>query len=320
MVEELTAVDKRQHEVQLVRTLEREFERHDERIVDLRQHGALGQRVRHLGARHNVRLADGLERVDARRVALAHLHHLAKAALADHLEQLKRVHVERAARVAAVRKPAHGSGRCRRRAGTTRPTFSTRHKCGKKGSVQGEASIEVSLQCTHLVLKVGHKLDAAEVDVADAHHVVALTVAACLWLVGAVAVAGTQVARGRAATSTVCAACSACFRDLARPKDWAREEALGLCMASALATAGGVGMPAGSERPRASMTRMVSRPERGMGAPSDEAVGLEEDDALGSGPGLPGVGVAERSSGVRAPRLAPSLNSGGGKRAERGAR
>ena len=35
------------------------------------------------------------------------------------------------------------------------------------------------------------------------------------------------------------------------------------------------------------------------------------EEAPASVPGLPGVGVAERSSGVRAPRLAPSLNSGG---------
>lgn len=60
------------------------------------------------------------------------------------------------------------------------------------------------------------------------------------------------------------------------------------------------------------MTRMVKRPERGMGAPSEEASRLEEEEeALPSVPGLPGVGVADRSRGVRAPRLAPSLNSGG---------
>lgn len=58
------------------------------------------------------------------------------------------------------------------------------------------------------------------------------------------------------------------------------------------------------------MTRMVKRPERGIGAPSEEARRLEEEeDALASVPGLPGVGVAERSRGVREPRLAPSLNS-----------
>lgn len=60
------------------------------------------------------------------------------------------------------------------------------------------------------------------------------------------------------------------------------------------------------------MTRMVKRPERGMGAPSDDASGFEEEveaDALASVPGLPGVGVAERSRGERVPRLAPSLNS-----------
>lgn len=59
------------------------------------------------------------------------------------------------------------------------------------------------------------------------------------------------------------------------------------------------------------MTRMVKRPERAIGAPSEVARRLEEveEDALGSGPGLPGVGVADRSRGVRAPRLAPSLNS-----------
>lgn len=64
------------------------------------------------------------------------------------------------------------------------------------------------------------------------------------------------------------------------------------------------------------MTRMVKRPERGMGAPSDEASKWEEEEeeeeALASVPGFPGVGVAERSRGVRAPRFAPSLNSGKG--------
>ena len=60
------------------------------------------------------------------------------------------------------------------------------------------------------------------------------------------------------------------------------------------------------------MTRIVKRPERGMGAPSEEASKLVEDEeADASPPGLEGVGVAERSRGVRAPRLAPSLNSNG---------
>lgn len=47
-----------------------------------------------------------------------------------------------------------------------------------------------------------------------------------------------------------------------------------------------------------------------MGAPSEEARRLaDEEEAEPSLPGLPGVGVAERSSGERVPRLAPSLNS-----------
>lgn len=98
------------------------------------------------------------------------------------------------------------------------------------------------------------------------------------------------------------------------PNDCASDEVFGLCCAKARATAGGVCIPAGSERPRALMTRMVKRPERGIGAPSDEASRLDdEEEALASVPGLAGVGVAERSSGVRAPKLAPSLNSARGR-------
>lgn len=78
VVEELATVDERQAQVQLLGTLKRELERDDERVVDLGQHRSLGERVRHLAARDNVRLAESLERVDPTSVLLANLHDLAK--------------------------------------------------------------------------------------------------------------------------------------------------------------------------------------------------------------------------------------------------
>lgn len=97
--------------------------------------------------------------------------------------------------------------------------------------------------------------------------------------------------------------------------------------------AGGVLVPCGRDRPLASMTRMVSMPERGMGAPVEEARELAEDDEGGEDeedgvaficdddeelsppPTVAGVGVADRSGKTceadREPR-APSLISARG--------
>ena len=111
VVEQLAAVHERQDQVELLGVLERKLERDDERVVDLREDGPFGERVRDFGPRHDVRLADRLERVDPTRVLLADLHdlpirsprestarknvtdtletYLAKRALADNLEQVK---------------------------------------------------------------------------------------------------------------------------------------------------------------------------------------------------------------------------------------
>ena len=70
--------------------MERELQRHDERIVHERKHGTLGEDVGDFAwARRDVRLADRLERVYPLRVLLADLHDLAERAFANHLEQLE---------------------------------------------------------------------------------------------------------------------------------------------------------------------------------------------------------------------------------------
>ena len=48
MVEELTAVDEGQNEVELLRGLEGKLEGHDERVVDLGEDGPLGEGVGNL--------------------------------------------------------------------------------------------------------------------------------------------------------------------------------------------------------------------------------------------------------------------------------
>ena len=94
-MEELATVDEREAQVELLGVLERELERANERIVDLAEHGAFRQGVRDLGPADDVRLLDDLEGVDSARVLLPDLHDLAKAALADDLEQVKVGNVER---------------------------------------------------------------------------------------------------------------------------------------------------------------------------------------------------------------------------------
>jgi hypothetical protein len=76
VVEEFSAIHKCQHEVEFLSRLERKFEGYDERAVDLGEYGALGERVCDFAARHDVRFAEGLERVDTECVALADLHDL----------------------------------------------------------------------------------------------------------------------------------------------------------------------------------------------------------------------------------------------------
>jgi hypothetical protein len=97
----LYIISKKRHtethdQIQLIRRLERKLERHDEWIVYERQHSSLRENVGNLTrAGSDVRLADRFECIDPLRVLLAHLHHFAKAALADDLEQIKRLDCER---------------------------------------------------------------------------------------------------------------------------------------------------------------------------------------------------------------------------------
>lgn len=64
MVEQLSAVHKRQHEVQLFRRLERELQRNNKWVVDLCKDRSLGKCVCDFRSRDNVSLANRLEGVD----------------------------------------------------------------------------------------------------------------------------------------------------------------------------------------------------------------------------------------------------------------
>lgn len=79
----------RKDQVQLLLGLEAELQGSNERAIHPSKHEALSKGMRNLVAVHNVRFADGLQRVNALRVALADLHHLAEAALANDGDQLK---------------------------------------------------------------------------------------------------------------------------------------------------------------------------------------------------------------------------------------
>ena len=83
--EELAARAVVEHEVELVGRLERVVEPDDERVHDAAEHVALRLGVLDLVALDDVGLLQHLHRVDAARVALAHLHDLAEGALADDL-------------------------------------------------------------------------------------------------------------------------------------------------------------------------------------------------------------------------------------------
>ena len=90
VVEQLAAVDEGHAKVEFVRGLEGELERHDERVVHEREHGALREDVRDFArARRDVRLADRLEGVYPVRVLLPDLHHLPERALPDDLEEVE---------------------------------------------------------------------------------------------------------------------------------------------------------------------------------------------------------------------------------------
>lgn len=64
VVEQLSTIDKGQNEIQLFRRLEGEFQRNDERVVNLCQHRSLCQSVSNFGSGDNVSLANCLEGVN----------------------------------------------------------------------------------------------------------------------------------------------------------------------------------------------------------------------------------------------------------------
>ena len=70
MVEELSAVDKRQNKIQLLWRLEREFQWNDEGVVDLSQNRPFGESMRDFGSGNDVCFANSLEGVDSVRVLL----------------------------------------------------------------------------------------------------------------------------------------------------------------------------------------------------------------------------------------------------------
>lgn len=65
VVEQLSAVDECENQVQLFRRLEREFQGNDERIVDLCQHRSFCKGVRDFRPGDNVSLADRLEGINS---------------------------------------------------------------------------------------------------------------------------------------------------------------------------------------------------------------------------------------------------------------
>lgn len=87
----------RKDEVKLLFRLEAELQRCNERALDACKHETLSKCVCNLIAVDNVRLADGLQGVDALRITLADLHDLAKAALANDSNQLEVVDPKRLA-------------------------------------------------------------------------------------------------------------------------------------------------------------------------------------------------------------------------------
>ena len=74
--------------------MEGEFQRDDERVVDLRQDGAFGERVGDFAAGDDVLLPDRLEGINPIRVLLHHLHDFAETALANDFEQVEILNLE----------------------------------------------------------------------------------------------------------------------------------------------------------------------------------------------------------------------------------
>lgn len=81
---------KAHNQIKLIRILERELQRHDERIIHQGEDGAFRQDVRDFtGPRRDVRLSDGLEGVNPLSVLFLHLHDFSERAFADDFEKLE---------------------------------------------------------------------------------------------------------------------------------------------------------------------------------------------------------------------------------------
>jgi len=63
--------------------LEREFEGHDEGIVDLSENGSFGESVSDFGSRDDVSFSNRLQGVDSSGILLSYLHDLFKSAKAQ---------------------------------------------------------------------------------------------------------------------------------------------------------------------------------------------------------------------------------------------
>jgi hypothetical protein len=80
--EQLAAVDKVHHQIEFVRRLEREMQRHEEGMPHLLQNASLGFDVLGVVLLDDRLLVHHFHSVDSLGVFLAHLNHLSKAAIA----------------------------------------------------------------------------------------------------------------------------------------------------------------------------------------------------------------------------------------------
>lgn len=92
MIKQLPAIDERHDEVQFIGSLEREFQWHDERIVDQRKHSPLSKDMCDFtGTGCNVGFSDRFESVYSLCIFFSYLHNLSKTALPDNFEQVERI-------------------------------------------------------------------------------------------------------------------------------------------------------------------------------------------------------------------------------------
>lgn len=115
MVKQLPSINKCENEIQLLWRLERELERYNERVVDLRKNRTLGERVRNFGPINNVGFSNRFQGIYTACITfpvwfngsvvesyvlidearLHDLHDFAKASFPNNLEKLKILKLER---------------------------------------------------------------------------------------------------------------------------------------------------------------------------------------------------------------------------------